>query len=71
MAFLGFIIDTIGVSTNPLRVSTIREWPIPASVKDLQVFLGFTNFYCRFVIKYALITLPLTNLLKGDGSHFI
>ena len=71
VAFLGFIIDTVGVSADPSRVSTIREWPTPASVKDLQVFLGFANFYRRFVVKYALITLPLTDLLKGDGSHFI
>ena len=43
--FLGFIISTSGVSMDPSRVSAIAEWPEPLTLRELQVFLGFANFY--------------------------
>ncbi|UPX10500.1 uncharacterized protein EKO05_0001158 [Ascochyta rabiei] len=43
--FLGFVITPDGVVMDPKRVRTITEWPEPSSYKDIQVFLGFTNFY--------------------------
>jgi len=46
------------------RISTIEDWPTPKSVRDIQVLLGFANFYRRFIQKYAKITLPLTELLR-------
>ena len=50
---------------DPSRVKSIRFWPEPESFRDVQVFLGFTNFYRRFIKSYSKITLPLTDLLKG------
>ncbi|KAK3519821.1 hypothetical protein QTP70_006475 [Hemibagrus guttatus] len=47
------------------KVATVRNWPIPTSVKDLQRFLGFANFYQRFIRDYSSITSPLTNLLQN------
>ncbi len=46
------------------KVTAIRDWPIPTSVKELQCFLGFANFYRRFIQNYSSIASPLTNLLK-------
>ncbi|UPX11405.1 uncharacterized protein EKO05_0002011 [Ascochyta rabiei] len=43
--FLGFVITPDGVVMDPERVCTITEWPKPSSYKDIQVFLGFANFY--------------------------
>jgi hypothetical protein len=37
-------------------------------VKDIRVFLGFTGFYRRFIKNYSKITVPLTNLLRGDAA---
>ena len=48
------------------RVKTIAEWPQPTSYHDIQVFLGFCNFYRRFIHRYSEITAPLTELLKGS-----
>ena len=48
------------------RVVAIREWPAPKSVHDLQVFLGFANFYRRFVQAYARLVHALTNLLRKN-----
>src|SRR5579864_5113099 len=44
VSFLGFIISPEGISMEPDRVSAITEWPIPTSVQDVQIFLGFANF---------------------------
>jgi hypothetical protein len=44
----------------------IRDWPIPRSVYDIQVFLGFTGFYRRFIKEYSKITTLLTERTKGN-----
>jgi hypothetical protein len=49
---------------DPSRVETVKEWPVPTCYRDIQVFLGFTNFYRRFIREYARICVPLTDLLK-------
>jgi hypothetical protein len=46
------------------RISTIEGWPTPKAIRDVQILLGFTNFYRRFIWKYAKVTLPLSELLK-------
>src|SRR3979490_3015926 len=46
------------------KVKTIREWPEPRKVKDIQSFLGFANFYRRFIFNYLDITVPLTRLTR-------
>ena len=64
VSFLGFVITPNGVSMESDRISTIGNWPTPKSVRTVQVVLGFTNFYRRFIPKYAKVTLSLTELLK-------
>ena len=43
--FLVHIISGIGVSTDPKKIKTIEEWPIPQNVKDVQRFIGLCNYY--------------------------
>jgi hypothetical protein len=64
--FLGYIVSQDGVSMDPTKVNAIIEWQPPKSVKDIQVFLGFANFYRRFIKGYSKITEPLTRLLRKD-----
>jgi len=47
------------------RVATIQEWPVPTCYKDVQVFLGFANFYRRFIYNYSRLAAGLNNLLGG------
>ena len=70
--FLGFIVTTEGVAMDQERVATIKEWPKPKSYREVQVFLGFANFYRRFIYGYSAIAALLTGLLKGskDGKKF-
>ncbi|KAH9266361.1 hypothetical protein BASA83_010598 [Batrachochytrium salamandrivorans] len=51
---------------DPKKIDAVQDWPVPTKVHDIQVFLGFTNFYRRFVPNYAKTTQPLTALLKKD-----
>src|SRR2546423_15482241 len=62
--FLGFVISPEGIAMEPDRISTIVDWPAPKSVYDLQVFLGFANFYRRFIEGYSQVIISLTNLLR-------
>jgi transposase InsO family protein len=64
--FLGFIISTQGIAMDPARVATVAEWEEPKTYREIQVFLGFCNFYRRFIEGYSKIARPLNNLLKGS-----
>jgi hypothetical protein len=48
------------------KVEVIQEWEEPQNVHDVQVFLGFANFYRRFILNYLKQAAPLMNLLKKD-----
>ena len=50
---------------DPSRVESISSQPVPESFRDIQVFLGFTNFYRCFIKSYLKIIFLLTDLLKG------
>ena len=53
------------------KVQTIQDWPEPHKVKDIQFFLGFTNFYHCFIDNYSDIVTPLTRLIhKGTPWNF-
>ena len=53
------------------KVQIIQDWPEPHKVKDIQSFLGFTNFYPHFIYGYSRITIPPMRLTrKGIPWHF-
>ncbi|KAJ1585905.1 hypothetical protein NDA12_002995 [Ustilago hordei] len=62
--FLGYIIKLMGIEMDPEKVCTVKEWPMPESFHDIQRFLGFANFYRRFIAHFARIAKPLTSLVK-------
>ncbi|SLM37291.1 gag polymerase env [Lasallia pustulata] len=49
---------------DPERIRAVKEWLPPQDVHQLQVFLGFANFFRRFIKNYLRIAAPLLNLLK-------
>ena len=65
-SFLGQWITTRGVAPVKGKLNAVREWETPTSVKDIRSFLGFANYYRRFVPGYASIVAPLTMLTKKD-----
>ena len=68
--FLGYILTPNGLQMGQEKVQTIQDWPEPRKVRDIQSFLTFTNFYCRFIHGYY-ITVLLTRLTwKGTPWDF-
>lgn len=64
--FLGYVVAKSGVYMDPAKIKSIVSWPAPKSAHDIQIFLGFANFYRRFIKNYSQIAMPLTSLLKKD-----
>jgi RNase H-like domain found in reverse transcriptase/Reverse transcriptase (RNA-dependent DNA polymerase)/Integrase zinc binding domain/Integrase core domain len=66
MEYLGLIIQEEKMSMDPVKLSGIQDWPTPMSVKQVQGFIGFANFYRRFIKKFSKLVLPFNNLLRKD-----
>lgn len=64
--YLGLIITTNGIEMDPEKVKSITTWERPLCMKDLQRFLGFANFYRRFIKDFSKICRPLYDLLRKD-----
>ncbi len=50
------------------KVEAIRNWPQPTTIKEMQRFLGFANFYRRFIAHYSQQAAPLTSLLRQKAK---
>ena len=50
------------------RIKAVKSWPEPKSVQDIQLFIGFANFYRRFIQGFSKIAAPLTSMLKTSST---
>ena len=66
--FLGHEVSEQGLRCCKKHLEAVAKWPTPTSVKELQTFLGFVNFYRKFIQGYAAIAEPLYALLRGDKT---
>ena len=64
--YLGHIISAEGVATDPEKVKAVEEWPTPATVKQLQAFLGLAGYYRRYIEMFAQIAAPLYNAMHAE-----
>jgi hypothetical protein len=62
---LGYVVSPARVLIKKSQVEAIVEWPAPQSVCNVQVFIGFANFYWQFVARFLAIARPLTSLTGG------
>ncbi|CAJ0951836.1 unnamed protein product [Ranitomeya imitator] len=68
VSFLGFIFSPSTIEMDPVKVQAIQDWTQPTSLKSLQKFLGFANFYRRFICNFSSIAKPLTDLTKKGAD---
>ncbi|KAK3541054.1 hypothetical protein QTP86_012345 [Hemibagrus guttatus] len=69
--FLGYVISQQGVEMDQTKVCAVTEWLEPITMRELQRFLGFANFYRQFIRNYSSIAGPLTSLLKGKPRRLV
>ena len=69
--FLDYVIGTDEVTMNEKKVETIKAWKPPTSVREVQIFMGFANFYRRFIKNVSDICTPITNLTRGAKTRFV
>jgi hypothetical protein len=60
------IIEEGKISMNAVKLGGIRDWPVPTTLKQTQSFLGFGNFYRKFIFHYSKLARPLNDLTKKD-----
>ncbi|KAK3575086.1 hypothetical protein QTP86_019735 [Hemibagrus guttatus] len=66
VTFLDYVISQQGVEMDMVKVRAVMEWHAPSTVRELQHFLGFANFYRRFIVNYSSVAGPLMSLLRGN-----
>ncbi|XP_061550331.1 uncharacterized protein LOC133411694, partial [Phycodurus eques] len=69
VSFLGFVLAQGEVKMDPCKVDAVINWPTPTSRKDVQRFLGFANFYRKFIRNFSSIASPLHDL-TSPHKHF-
>ena len=62
--FLGHVISSAGIATDPEKIAKVAQWPVPFNKQELQQFLGFINYYRRFIQDCASIAKPLYQLTE-------
>ena len=68
--FLGYVIGRNGISMSEEKVKAVLGWKPPASLTEVQSFLGFANFYRRFIENYLRIARPMTELTKKEKKEW-
>jgi len=64
--YLGLVILENEVSIDPVKVAGVQEWPTPENKTDVQAFLGFVNFYRRFIQDFSAKARPLFDLTRSE-----
>ena len=66
LLYLGHIISEQGIRPDPAKIVALQGWKTPMNVHDVRSFLGFGNYFRKFVQAYSSLVLPLTELTKKD-----
>ena len=66
--FLSFVVSMDGIKMEEEKIDAVKKWPELESIRDIQVFIGFANFYWHFIKGFSKIAAPLTTMLKTTGS---
>ncbi len=66
--YLGHIIDGYGIHVDPKKIEEVSKWETPNNIKQVESFIGFCNYYRKFVTGFAKIAAPLTNLTRKNNS---
>ena len=61
--YLGIVLSEGQVEMDPVKITGVRDWPMLKNVMEVQSFMGFVNFYCRFIPEFSHVASP------GNGQN--
>ena len=68
LAYLGHVISAEGVATDEGKIEAIKNWPTPTNVTEVWSFLGFMEYYHRFIPKFVQVAHPLHELTLAENT---
>ena len=68
LEYLGHVVSSKGIETIPRKIAAIINWPRPKNITQIRSFLGFCNYYRKFIRGYAQVAKPLYQLLTGENA---
>ena len=68
LEYLGHVVLSKGIETNSKKIAAILNWPQPRNITQIRCFLGFCNYYRKFIKGYAQVAKPLYQLLTGENA---
>ncbi len=69
VSFLGYVISSGGVAMDDKKIHSVVNWLQPTTLKELQRFLGFANFYRRLIRNFSTVAAPLTSMTKKGNQR--
>ncbi|CAG2249051.1 unnamed protein product [Mytilus edulis] len=66
VSFLGHIVSSEGIATDPDKIACVKTWPLPKSMTDVRSFLGTCSYYRKFIKSFAEIARPLHKLTEKN-----
>jgi transposase InsO family protein len=67
--YLGYLVTPEGIKLDEKRVKTIQDWPEPKTVREIRMFIGFLNYYRRFVKGFSRIAAPLHAFTRKEPGQ--
>jgi len=67
ITYLGHVVSGQGIRTDPAKISAVRDFPTPKTIKNVQEFIGLASYYRRFVPNFAQVAAPLLELRKNES----
>ena len=64
VGFLGHVVSSEGLATDPSKITAVADWPTPKTARDVRSFLGLASYYRRFVESFSSIARPLNALYQ-------
>ena len=63
--YLGHVVSGEGVATDPEKITAVREWAVPETLRELRSFIGFASYYCRYVPRFTQLATPLHRIVTA------
>lgn len=68
LTFLGHVVSKNGIFPDPEKIEKVKNWSKPNTIEELRSFLGFANYYRRFIKNYSELTTPLETMMKCSAQ---